>query len=173
MFAFLGRKRMGCIQNKIEPAIFAVALSMVFVCLVASGCKKKVKPTVPAAPLESVITNRMNDPAYLDTLKKNRDEQTRVANARAGVSKQIEACKARVKASLPEQADEAALKAALAKDQEWQGLAKQADEMKEEDRQTVMSAREAARKRIEAEAQAVKAVSEGKAKAVDKAPPAP
>lgn len=154
-------------QSRVFDAGLAVAVSIVFVCLVAAGCKKKGPPKGSALPLESVVTNRMNDAAYLDGLKKNRAEQTQVAAARAKVTARIDACKARVKAALPAGADEAAFQAALEKDQAWQALVKQVEELNEQDRQTVILAREAIRKRMEEESRAIKAVAEGKAKAVD------
>jgi hypothetical protein len=153
-------------QRRTFDAGIAVAVSIVFVCLVVAGCKKG-SPKGPAVPLESVVTNRMNDAAYLDRLKKNRAEQTQVAAARAKVTAGIDACKARVKEALPADADEAAFQAALEKDQAWQALVKQVEELNEQDRQTVLSAREAIRTRMEEESRAIKAVAEGKAKAVD------
>jgi hypothetical protein len=150
-----------------------MAVSIVIICVWTAGCKKQTVVHAPVAPVENVITNRMNDAAYMDALRKNREGQTRKASEQLAVARQQQACRQRVQAALPAGADEAALSAALAKDAEWQSLSKKADDLQEEGRQIVISAREAIRKRMEDEVRAVKAVEAGTAKAVDKPLQAP
>lgn len=147
-------------------------VSTVFMTLFASGCKKKAAPeSIGPAPkkLESVYTNRMNDAAYVDALRNNRQEQSLEAKERHEVAVRIQACQERVKASLPADADEAALKAALARDPEWQKLDAQKSQIDGRIQATLLDARETIRRRMEAEALAVKAVAEGRAEAVDEA----
>jgi len=144
---------------------------MVIVCLFAVGCKKKGQPATPAAPVESVITNRVHDAAYLDSLKKGREFQTKLAAGRAEVSKRMAACRARVSAALPKDAVEAAVNAALEKDSEWQGLVKQFEELVQKDQKSLAEVRDSVRARLQEEARAIKAVADGKAKAVDTAAP--
>ncbi len=162
---------MGCIRRGIGFGVLAAAVSIVFVCFWSVGCKRKPAVSGPAVPLESVITNRANDAAYLDTLKKNRADQTKIAAQRAEVSRKMDACRERVRSSLPAEAEEAAINAALEKDQEWTELVKQTGELAQRDQQVLSAAREAVRARLQEEARAVKAVAEGKAKAVDRIVP--
>ena len=149
--------------------VFWTIVSMVFACLFSSGCKKRapVVAVVDKAPLESVVTNRMSDVAYLGDLKKNRAQQTAKAAERSVIVAQMEACIARTKATLPKDADEAALKAALAKDEGWRKLEAQNAQAIEEIQKVLGEARQIVRQRMLEEARAVKAVAEGRAKAVD------
>lgn len=117
MFVSFGRKRLGCIQTGEKTVVTAAIVSMLFVSLFCVGCKKKAPPKAPE--LESVITNRMNDASYLKALDQNRQTQLAQAAARHVVVTQMQACIKRVKATLKADADEAALKAALAVDREW------------------------------------------------------
>lgn len=160
---------MGCLEKKAEIAVRWAAVSMAFVCLVVAGCKRKAVVTQASpAPLLSVITNRMNDATYVNALQANRSEQSNKAKQQVDVSRQLQVCVRRVQATLATGADESVLKAALSNDQEWVSLSKKAEGLQEDERQTVIAARELIRKRMQDEAQAVKAVEEGRAKAVDK-----
>jgi PBP1b-binding outer membrane lipoprotein LpoB len=149
-------------------------VSIVFMALVAAGCKKKtVAPVVEAKPqLESVYTNRMNDAAYVESLRSNRVAQSVQANERHVLTQQLKVCRERVRAALPADAGEAALTNALARDPEWQQLEARREQMDGRIQATLLDAQEAIRKRMEAEAQAVKAVAAGRAEAADR-PTAP
>lgn len=146
--------------------VFVAMVSIAFVCLFSTGCKKRV-PVASRAPLESVFTNRMNDAAYLATLQTNRVAQSAKAGERNVIVSQMQAHIERVKATLPEDADEATLKAALAKDEEWLKLEARNEKAIGEIQQVLSEAREKVRQRLLEESKAVKAVAEGKAKAVD------
>lgn len=143
-------------------------VSTALLCLFPAGCKKKT-PVAVKAPLESVVTNRMNDAAYLGSLRNNREEQKAKAAERNALGAQMQACVARVKATLPQDADEAALKAALAKDEAWLKLEAQNARVSGEIDRILGAAKESVRQRMLEESRAVKAVAEGKAKAVDQA----
>lgn len=142
-------------------------VSTALIALFSGGCKKKVEEKRLSAKPESVFTNRMNDVAYVESLRKNREEQGVQAKERHALLVQLKACQERVKATLPAEADEAALKAALARDSEWQRLDAQNAQMEGRIQATLLDARETIRKRMEVEAQAVKAVAAGQAVAVD------
>jgi len=152
---------------------YGFMVSIVFIglfstCFYSAGCKKRT-PIVVKAPLESVYTNRMNDAAYVGALQTNCAKQTAKAGERSVIVIQMQACIERVKATLPKDADEAALKAALAKDDEWRKLEPQNAKAIEEIQQILGEAREKVRQRMLEETRAVKAVADGKAKSVDQA----
>ena len=168
MFVFLGCNRMWSGASKYSAMVCMAIVSIVFAGLISSGCKKTAEPKLEPK-LEPVFTNRMNDVAYLETLKESRTVQGEQARARQSVSRQMKACEARVKATLPAGADAAALKAKLAGDPEWQKLLEQAAQIDGRIEATLIEARETIRKRMEAEAQAAKAVAAGRAKALDQA----
>lgn len=157
---------MRSIPVKVETVVSWAMVSMAFVCLFSAGCKKRA-PAEVQKPLASVITNRLNDAAYLDTLKQSRQDQMVKAAALRAVVAEMEACRERVKGLLPAGADDAALELALTKDETWQKLKAQCEQAQKEDLQTMEAAREKVRQRLADEAQAVKAVAEGKAKATD------
>jgi len=143
-------------------------VSMLFVCVlaVAAGCKRRAgqgeeKGAEPA--LETVITNRMQDPAYVKALVENRREQTQAAAARAVVVEKMEAMIAEVRASLPPGADDEAVKKELAKRPEWKTLEAENERAMAEIKKAMQAAREKVRQRVEAEACDVKAVAEGRA----------
>lgn len=170
MFNIRREKRMGCIHDRADGAWKRVVVSTVLLCLFSAGCKKKaVPPAAPAAPaLESVITNRLNDAAYLEALQKNREEQKGIARARYEIAQQLKVCVERVKATLPKEADEATLKEALSKDETWQKLQAQHTQTMGDIEQVLGAARQTVRQRMLEETRAAKAVAEGKAQAVDK-----
>lgn len=147
-------------------------VSTLFAALLAVGCKKKT-PTksVEAKPIkqESVYTNRMNDATYVEALRKSRAEQGEVARARAALEGRLDACRKRVKSTLPAGSDEAALKTALARDPEWQKLEAEKAPLEGRIQAARSAAEETVRRRIESEARAVKAVAEGKAVPLDRA----
>lgn len=172
MFVILGCNRMWNAQSSRTAVVCMAIVSIVFAALFTAGCKKKVvENSVGPAPkkLESVITNRMNDAAYLGSLHSNRVAQSVQANERQRLAVQIQACEERVKAALPAGSDEAAIKAAWARDPEWQKLSAQRAEVDGRIQATLNDARETIRRRMESEAQAVKAVAEGKALPIDQA----
>ena len=143
---------------------------MAFSCLFVAGCKKRVTPqhAVPAVQ-ENVYTNRINNAAYIESLKQNRLTQMTNATALRAAVSQRDAYKERVKAALPPGSDEAALEKALAKDDTWLKLKGQSDQAQSNDLKTVAEAREKIRQALMEEARAQKAVAEGKAKAIDQA----
>ena len=96
-----------------------------------------------------------------------RDEQAVKAGERTVIVTQMQACIERVKATLPKDADEAALKAALAKDDEWRKFEPQNAKAIEDIQQVLGEARQKVRQRMLEESRAVKVVAEGKAMAVD------
>jgi len=152
----------------VKALLFLTMLSTVISCLFSAGCRKSTPVTVaPQTPLEAVVTNRANDPAYVTALKENRTSQNVLARENHAVKAQLAVCAERVKAALPPGADEAALKAALEKDPEWQALKGREAKVMAEDKQKLIAARELIRARMEREARDAKAVAEGKAKAVD------
>lgn len=172
MLVFLGCNRMWSTQSRVRAVVCMAIVSTVFVVLFSAGCKKKAdeKPVGPKpSKLESVYTNRMNDVGYVASLRSNRVEQSVQAKERYALTVQIKACEERVKAALPAGADEAAFKAALANDPDWQKLVARKAEADGRIRSTLLDARETIRKRMEAEAQAAKAVAEGKAEPIDQA----
>ena len=159
-------------QSRRTAVVCMAIVSIVFTALFAAGCKKKAaEKIVGPAPkqLESVITNRMNDVVYLEVLQSNRVTQSVQANERYRLAAQLKACEERVKAALPAGADEAAVKAAWARDPEWQKLSAQRAEIDVRIQATLNDARETIRRRMESEAQAIKAVAEGKAVPIDQA----
>lgn len=158
---------MDCAHDRVGTVALWVIVSMAFVCLFSSGCKKKRVPAVPKAPLASVYTNRMNDAVYLGALQTNRLEQSLKAGERSVIVTQMLAYSERVKATLPKDADEAALKAALAKDEGWHKLEAQNAKAIEDIQQVLAAAREKVHQRILEENRDRKAVAEGRAKSVD------
>ena len=159
---------MGCAREKVCTVVFAVTVSMVFFCLVSTGCKKRVKPPaeVPVVQ-ESVYTNRANNAAYIESLQQNRRKQVAKGLELTSAIAEMNAYKARVKATLATGADEAALELALAKDEAWLKLKTRGEKAQIEIQQTLEEARERVRQGMVEESRAIKAVSDGKAKALD------
>lgn len=166
MHLFLSWKRRGCHAHRAPITTYGFMVSMALVCLFSAGCKKRT-PATGKAPLASVITNRMNDAAYVGTLKQNREEQAEKALERNAITALMQACGERVKATLPKDADEAALKAALAKDEAWLKLDAQYVATTNEIERVLNDARQNIRQRMVEESRAVKSVAEGRAKAID------
>ena len=163
---FLSGKQVGCVPQKIETVFCAVSVSMLFVCCVVafSGCKRRKAPEAAAAPaLESVITNRMDDSTYRQALSDNRREQGKHATERQEIVSKMEGLIAEARAGLPEDADDEAVKAELAKRPEWNALEEENTRKIADIEKTLAAARETVRKRIEMEARDVKAVAEGRA----------
>lgn len=150
--------------------LFCVGMvSTAFLCLSLMGCKKRTAPApnVPEVSLPGVITNRMADAAYRAALADNRREQMRLAGERSEIVAKMQGMVDRARAKLPAGADDAAVKAELAKDPEW-GAHEASNQVKVVEIQNKLSmSRELARQRMLAEARDVKAVAEGKARAVD------
>jgi len=170
MFGFLGIKSMLNGVGRATAVVCMAIVSTIFVVFGTSGCKKKaVTPVSAAKPkLESVYTNRMNDAAYIEALRSNRVEQSVAANERLELARQQQLCQERVRAALPADAGEAALTNALALDPEWQRLRAQRAEMDGRIQAKLLDAREAIRRRMEAESRAVEAVAAGRAEAADR-----
>ncbi len=158
------------IKGSLRAVVCMAIVSTVFTGLFSSGCKKKAPEEAPQPRRESVYTNRMNDAAYVGALQSNRTQQAVQARERNELLRQLKACQERVKAGLTAGLDEAALQAALAGDPEWQRLSARKSEAEGRIQATLQEARETVRKRMEAEAQAVRAVAEGKALPADPVP---
>ena len=174
MSGFLSIKSGICVANRFGWMVRVTILSMAFISLLMAGCKKRTAaeaaPSVSkGAGLESVITNRMQDPTYRKALDLNRLEQGKKASKRNKIVEKMEPMIAKARASLPAGADEAAVKAELAKNPEWLELEKQNARVTAEIDKTLAEARETVRQRMLAEARDVKAVAEGSAKASDPA----
>jgi len=143
-------------------------VSTVFFCLAGAGCKKRPAPeAAPSAQLPGVITNRMADAAYRAALSQNRREQMRQAGARGEVVAKMQAHVEQARAKLPAGADDAAVRAELAKDPAWRELEAKNQAMIEDIGKTLAEGREIVRQRILAENRDIKAVAEGKARAVE------
>ena len=128
MIGFLSLKLRSCVMSKRVAMVCMAIVSMAFIGVLAPGCKKRAMPAeapsaAAAAPrLESVVTNRMLDAAYRKALDRNRQEQGKAALARHQIVEKMEALVAQARAALPAGADNAAVKAELAKNPEWQAL---------------------------------------------------
>ena len=162
------RRRSGIVRKRIAVTCLVI-VSMVFMGVVCGGCKKRQSSPVPSVTpeLERVVTNRMNDVAYREALKKNRIQQGKQASELFEVRKQMRVCRERIQATLPTNTDAVALKEALNKDAEWRALETREKTLVEADKQTRAAARDLIRLRIEEEGRAVEAVAQGRARAVD------
>ena len=168
MIVFFGCKRAVCTRERSCRWAIPFILSMAVACLFSAGCKKCVKPPEKApVVLENVLTNRMNNVAYVESLKQLHRKQVLKGAAFRSAAAATNAYSNRVMAALPAGADGAVLEAALAKDETWQKLKAQSDAAQKEDRQAVEEAREKVRQALMEEARAQQAVADGKAKAVD------
>jgi Skp family chaperone for outer membrane proteins len=167
MHLFLSDKRRFYNDHRTPITTYGLVVSIALVCLLSAGCKKRTPVTAVKAPLESVITNRMNDAAYVETLRQNRKEQADKALERSAITAQMQACGERVKATLPKGAGEDALKAALAKDEAWLKLDAQYVATTNEIERVLNDARQKIRQRMVEESRAVQSVAEGRAKAID------
>lgn len=146
----------------------AVAVSMVFVGLFSSSCKRREKPVVHApAVVESVYTNRNNNVLYVNSLKQNFKVQLSKAAVRREAASKLAARKEQVKATLAAGADEAALERALAADEAWPKLKAALEQAEKDEALSVDDAREKVRQAMLEEIRARKAVASGQAKAVD------
>jgi hypothetical protein len=171
MCGFLSGERMKRVVQKARTAVWVASVSMLFIgCAVGFfGCKRRQPPagkaSVPAAGAapEVVVTNRMDDGAYLKALVENRREQGQKAAARQEVVSQMEKMVEEARAALPAGADNEAVKAELAKRPEWKALEGENARRLEEIRQTLVAARETVRLRMAAEGRDVNAVAEGRA----------
>ena len=158
-------------MNKWATVVGVTIVSMVFVGLLGTGCKRK--STVSAEPqgaagqaLPGVVTNRMQDASYREELKQNMKEQRARAKDRNEVVDRMTVLIAEARAKLPAGADDAAVKAELAKSSEWRDLEAKNQQLVGEIDKTLARARETVRQRMLQEAQDVKAVAEGKAQPV-------
>jgi len=170
MIRIFGCKRVVSLRKMVHTVIVPITVSMALSCLFLAGCKKRVKATATAPVVqEKVYTNRMNNAAYVESLKNNRLAQMTNAMAIHAISVQMDAYSNRVMAALSAGTNAAALDSALAKDEAWQKLKAQSDQAQKADRQTVAAARELVRQALLEEARAKKAVAEGKANPIDEA----
>jgi len=144
-------------------------VSIAFLCFLFVGCKKRTtdSSSAPAASVPGVITNRMSDAAYRAALSENRREQMRKAGVRSEVVEKMKVLVEQARARLPKEADDAAVKAELAKDAVWRELEAKNQAAIEEIGKTLSKGRDLVRQRMLAEARDGKAVAEGKARAVD------
>ena len=174
MIIFFEGKRLGLKQHLVHTMIGTIVVSTVFSCLFLAGCKKRARPQKEApVVLESVYTNRANDAVYIESLDQNRRVQIAKAKGIRAAMDEMNAYRERVKVALPAGSDEAALSAALAKDETWLKLKAKCEFVaaagQKEEQQTVAAARELVRQRMIKEAKDQAAVAEGKAKPIDKA----
>lgn len=158
-------------MNKWVTVVGVTIVSMVFVGLLGTGCKRKstvsAEPQGPAGQtLPGVVTNRMQDASYREELKQNMKEQRARAKDRNEVVDRMTVLIAEARAKLPAGADDAAVKAELAKSSEWRDLEAKNQQLVGEIDKTLARARETVRQRMLQEAQDVKAVAEGKAQPV-------
>jgi hypothetical protein len=144
---------------------FLLSIVIVGICAVNFGCKRRCHLVEPELP--QVITNRMHDAAYVRSLQENSTRQMAAAHKRESVSARQKACVERVKATLAEGAGEEELKAALQKDAEWVELEAEASKAADALQKAQEDAKNLIRARMEAEAQAIKDVQGGKARAVE------
>lgn len=147
----------------LSAALHCVLLSTVIFCGLVCGCRRSVRPVEPE--LAQVVTNRMQDAAYVRALHENSTRQMAGARARNHLAARQKACAERVKASLAEGADDEALKAALQKDAEWAALEAEAKQAADALLKAQEDAKRLIRARMEEEAQAIKDVRSGKASA--------
>ena len=174
MIIFFDGKRLEFKRHLVHTVIGVIVVSTVFSCLFLVGCKKRARPQKEApVVLENVYTNRADDAAYLESLDQNRRVQIVKAKGIRAATDEMKAYKVRIKATLPAGSDEAALLAALAKDEAWLKLKAKCESAvaagQKEEQQTVAAARELVRQRMIKEAKDQAAVAEGKAKPIDKA----
>lgn len=141
---------------------FGPAALVVFLVLVLAGCKRK-----ETVKLEEVYTNRANDKGYITSLMTNRQQQAQDNRSLFALSQKMTQCVTRVKATLPVEATDETLKKALLADSEWAALDAQFKKLEAGAKATKQQAENLVRMRMQEEARAQKAVSEGKAKAID------
>ncbi len=146
-------------------------LSIVFPLFFLTGCPRRQPPSGEALP--EVTTNRMADAAYRAGLAELRREQARLAGGRSEVVERMRVMIDRVRSELPEGADEAAVRAALAKDPEWNRLENANQEMIGKIGDNLAQARERVRQRMLAEERDNRKVAEGTARPAAGVPAAP
>lgn len=152
-------------QKMRAEALGGWLLSTVIICLFVAGCKRRGQPTEPE--LAQVVTNRMQDAAYVQALHANRDLQMANAYAREQVTARQRACVERIRATLPENADDETLQAALQKDPEWAELEAESQKVAAAALQAQEDAKFLIRARLQEEEQAIKDVQSGKAKVAE------
>lgn len=140
-------------------------MSIVLVGLHSIGCKRQDNAVTEVA-MPEVVTNRMVDATYRGALIQNRREQTRIAEERSQIVTTMQEMIERVRATLPKGADDAAIRAELAKDPVWQRLEAQNQKKIKEIEQALAKTRELVRQRVKKEAQDVQAVADGKARPI-------
>lgn len=142
-----------------------ILLSTLILLIMASGCKRRERS---AASLEQVVTNRANDKVYIDSLIGNHAEQSTKRAALATVTSRMTTLVERVRGTLPEGADQMALEEALASSEEWQQLVESEKSARAEADKVYETGKEMIRQRMLKEAEDRKAVSEGRARPVER-----
>ena len=132
------------------------------------GCGKNEppKPATSKEDLPTVVTNRMADPTYLQEMEAIRRKQNQLAQERGKVVMQMEQKVAAAKAKLPKATD-AEIRAELEKDPEWKTLEKENEKRIQKIQADWAEARMAGRARLAKERDALRAVSEGRAKVAE------
>ena len=136
---------------------------IVFALLVLAGCGKSKE----TSKMKEVYTNRANDKEYIASLMTNRQQQVQEGRSRVAVSLKMTQCVTRVRATLPADSTDEALKKALTADPEWTALEEQNKKLKAAADATMQQAHQLIRQRIQEEGRAQKDIAEGKAKAID------
>ena len=136
---------------------------IVFALLVLAGCGKPKE----TSKLKEVYTNRANDKEYIASLMTNRQQQVQESRSRLAVSLKMTQCVTRVRATLPADTTDEALKKALTTDPEWTALDEQSKKLAAAANATMQQANQLIRQRMQEEGSAQQAVAEGKAKAID------
>jgi hypothetical protein len=117
--------------------------------------------------LPEVYTNRANDPNWFPAMTNELRKAQDVAKVGEKISMQMTQHVERVKATLPEDADEEALQMALALDETWAYLMSQKKAQEALAEKTWADSRELVRAKIVEEMQAQQDVKAGRAKAKD------
>lgn len=127
-------------------SMFFVALWL-FVSKTKSASSGAQQPSIPEAAL-----NRAKDTNYIQRLAAMAREQSRQSMDVVKTQNMLTQCVLRVRATLPKNADAAALQAALEKDEAWVKLAAQEKQQRDEAARLQAEAISTVRQRMQAEA---------------------
>ena len=121
------RHFLGVMRAKFGPLSFLTfAMMSSFFLIALSGCRKEaaVEPKAAAEKqaIDPATTNRLCDAAYLGALKAAATNQVAVVGARNLVLRQIKMREEAIRKGLPAEAAAEQVRAAYAKDAEWQRL---------------------------------------------------
>lgn len=131
--------------------------------LVLAGCSKRKE----TPQQEEVYANRANDKGYMASLLTNRQQQVQESHSRLAISMKMTQCVTRVRATLPADTTDEALKKALTTDAEWIALDEQSKKLTVVATVTMQQAHQLIRQRMQEEMRAQQAIAQGKAKAID------